>query len=184
MKRIILKEKTGFETRLPFTIFDERKITFYADSFTNKIEKNETLKFNLPKGVYFYNGSFTKLPKPVEYPSIELPPKERNFDAKRYKIKFGVNPNKCTVNHLLNTITYDNAFRKAPEYILADIFFHELGHRFYSTEKFADLYATKRMLELGYNPSQIGRSAIISLRSESLERKIAKVESLKFIQNG
>lgn len=184
MKRIVLKQKTGFQTRLPFVILDERKITFYTSDFTNSIKNGETLSFNLPKGVYYYNGSFLKLEKPVQFKEISLPPRERNFEKVKYKIIYSKNPNKCTVNHLNSTITFDNAFRKAPEYIIADIFYHEIGHRYYSTEEYADKYATKKMLEIGYNPSQIGRSSILSLRKENIDRKVEKVETIMKLKNG
>lgn len=178
MRKLVINQITGFTTVLPFKIVDERKIEFYSSDFTNAISKGERLNFNLPKGVYFYDGSFTKLNKPVEHKPIELPPFERNFPKRKYKIMFGNNINKCTINHLTGVILFDNAFKIAPKYVLVDIYLHEMGHRYYKTEHLADLYATKRMLEKGFNKSQIGRSIVVSLRSENIERKILKINSL------
>ncbi len=179
MRKLILEQKTGFETRSPFIIYDEREIEFYSSNFTNKIKEGKKAKFNLPKGIYFIQGFIYKLSKPVHFDSIKLPPKERNFPKQRYKIVFGENKkNKCTIFHKKGIIFFDNVFRIAPKYILYDIYFHELGHQYYITEKYADRYATKRLLELGFNPTQIGRSSILSLSSKSIDRKKAKVKSL------
>lgn len=179
MKKITLTEKTGFATSLPFRILDDRKIEFYSNDFVDSVSNGERLKFNLPKGVYYYEGYLEKLPKPVFFKEITLPAKERVLPKKKYFIRYGKNPNKCTVNHLTGEIIFDIAFKDAPKYVLYDIYFHELGHRFYITESLADLYATKRLLDLGFNPSQIGRANILSLSARNMQRKEQKFETLK-----
>ena len=178
MLKLTLKQKTGFSSKLPFTIYDRWGNEFYSSTFVNK-KDSERYFFNLPAGEYSYNGILEKLPKPIEQPNIILPSKERNFKPKRYKITFKSNRNKCTIYHDLGVIEFDVAFYKAPIYILYDVYFHELGHNFYKSEHLADLYATKKMLELGFNQSQIARIPLLTLRPHNTHRKKAKLLSLK-----
>lgn len=180
MRDLILEQKTGFQSSLPFTIVDSKGVLFYDDTFVNKISQGEVLKFNLPAGVYKYNGSFIKLDEPVKTKNIVLPPKERhiNNSPKKYRIEFGDNPNKCTIFYDLGLILFDNQFLNAPLYIKYGIYFHELGHHWYKTEWKADLYATKKMLEYGFNPSQIGRVGLMTLSNNSFDRKERTIKVL------
>lgn len=171
MKNLVLENKTGFTTLLPFTIYELNGNIFYSSDFVNKIEKGERLNFNIPAGRYTYEGAFIKLDNPIKFKPITLPNKERNLPKKKYKIIFGNNPNKCSIFYSTGIILFDEVFRTAPLYVKYGIYFHELGHHFYKTEKFADLYAVKKMLDYGFNPSQIGRVSIFGLSSESMERK-------------
>jgi len=179
MKRLVLFGKRGFVAKKPFKIFDERNKLFYSDTFTNMMKKGEPLYFNLPKGEYKLEGSIFKLNNPVKQKEIHLPKKERNIPKRKFHIMYGTNPNKCTVFWKNSVILFDNSFLEVPKYILFDIFFHELGHRFYKTEHLADLYATKRMLQVGFNKSQIGRSVMDTLSDNSHYRKVMKIESMK-----
>jgi len=179
MERIELNKKSGFQAiTFPFVINDVRGVEFYSDKFSD----TRPLYFNLPKGIYFLEtGKIKMLNSPLRFKKIHLPVFDRVLPNENFKIRFGNNPNKCTVFHGRGIILFDEIFRNAPKYILYDIFFHELGHRFYNKthENFADLYATKRMLELGFNKSQIGRANLLSLRSNQEQRKKQKIESLK-----
>lgn len=179
MKQIFIFKKTGFYAYKPFEIFDEKNKLFYSDLFTNKIKNGKTLYFNLPKGVYKLVGNIFKLKFPVKNKKIILPARERNYPKKRLKIIFGNNPNKSTIFWRKNLILFDNAFLDVPKYMLFDVYFHELGHRYYKTEHLADLYATKRMLKAGFNKSQIGLSVITTLGDNSYYRKVLKIGSLK-----
>lgn len=178
MRDLILENKTGFRTSLPFRIVDGRGILFYDDSFTDHIEKGEVLNFNLPAGVYKFDGLFIKLENPVETVNFPLPPKERNYPHKRYEIKYGDNPHKCSIFYGPGVILFDNSFKNAPLYIKYGIYFHELGHHFYKTEDKADRYAAKKMLDLGFNPSQIGRAGLMTLSNNSFDRKEKMVKVL------
>jgi hypothetical protein len=180
MLDLILENKTGFRTTLPFEIFDTRGNLFYSDSFCNTIKEGKALLFNMPAGIYKYNGSFIKLDQPVPSINIVLPPPERIMKNKRYEIVFGDNPNKCSIFYDSGVILFDNSLLNKPLYIKYGIYFHELGHRFYKTESKADLYATKKMLDYGFNPSQIGLVQLTTLtnRPESFERKIKTVNAV------
>lgn len=180
MKDLILENKTGFLTSLPFKIFDDKGNIFYDSEFTDHISKGETLKFNMPAGFYKYNGSFVKLNFPVSQFNIILPPKERviNGSQKKYKIVWGDNPKKCTIFYAPGIILFDRSFLNSPLYIRYGIYFHELGHHYYKTEWKADLYAAKKMIDYGFNPSQCGRVGLESLSNGSFERKERMIKVL------
>lgn len=174
MLKLNLDKKTGFSSLLPFEIFDEDGNLFYDSSYTDKIEKGERLTFNLPAGKYLYEGLITKLFDPVYYKPKKLPPKQRSRPRRRYKIVFGDNPNKCTIFYSKGVILFDVSFKKLPLYVRYNVYFHEQGHHFYKTEKYADLFAHNKMLKVGFNPSQIGRAQLLALdgkRSDSAERQ-------------
>lgn len=178
MKDLILEEKSGFSSIMPFEIFDVDGNVFYNSEFTDHIAKGQRLDFNLPAGEYKYNGNFIKLPFPVPVMDIQLPMKERNYALKRYEIRFGDNPNKCTIFYREGLILFDESFRTKPLYIKYAIYFHELGHHFYKTESKADLYSAKKMLDKGFNPSQIGMASLESLSQNSFDRKMKTVSML------
>jgi len=69
-------------------------------------------------------------------------------------------------------------FNELPEEVQEFILWHELGHRYYSTEHFCDLYATKRFLESGGNPSQciMALKGVLRSSPENLKR-------IEFINN-
>ncbi len=171
MKKLTIYKKSGFSTSLPFKIYDKNGFIFYSSDFTDKILKGNRLFFNLPIGEYFLNGLLRKENKPFEHKPIILPPYERDKGKKNYKIIFGDNPNKCTVFYDKEIILFDNSLKNVPSYMKFHIYFHELGHRYYQTEKFADLFAAKKMLELGFNISQIGYSNLEMLSETQKERK-------------
>lgn len=180
MRDLILEEKTGFLSILPFTIYEPDGKIFYSSDFTDHIEKGEKLEFNLPAGEYKYDGSFIKLPSPVAVKTVTLPQHERNIAKKRYNIEFGDNPNKCTIFYDEGLILFDSSFKNKPLYIKYAIYFHELGHHWYKTEWKADLFAAKKMLDKGFNPSQIGLASIESLtnKPDSFDRKMKTVNML------
>jgi hypothetical protein len=117
MLDLVLENKTGFSTILPFTIYELNGNIFYSDKFTDKIAKGERLFFNLPAGIYKYDGSFSKLDSPIKLKSVTLPLKERNIAYKRYNIIFGNNPNKCTIFYQTGEILFDDSFKIKPLYI-------------------------------------------------------------------
>lgn len=180
MKDLILENKTGFETSLPFEIIDITGQLFYSDTFTDHIKNGERLTFNLPAGEYKYNGSFIKLAKPVEFKNIILPKRERLLEGskKPYRVMYGNNPNKCTIYYKAGIIIFDEQFKNAPLYVRYGIYYHEIGHHFYKTEWKADMYATKKMLDKGFNPSQIGLVGLVSLSENSFDRKEKIVKTL------
>ncbi len=179
MRKLILENKTGFDVTdiySPIVIRDSRGIMFYnTESLLPKVTK-----FNLPSGVYYVDkGSFRQSSSPRQYPNIRLPHRQRYFycNPMDFDIRFGTNPNKCTVNWDKKYVLFDTSFKERPLPQLDGIFYHECGHRFYSTEKFCDIYSVKCMLREGYNPSQIGQAFIDSLSDMNNERKEYVIDS-------
>lgn len=158
--------KTGFSTTSKnFLILDKNKIPFY----TWKNQRIEPFIFNLPTGDYFTSDPLTDLPSPFIYKLPTLKP--RYFFKKfpnGFKISFGRNPNKCTVDLNNSTIVFDNSFRNYPRWVLDYIKFHELGHFMYSgrgdeSEADCDVFACWSMIKVGYNPSQVAAARKMSL---------------------
>ena len=178
MRDLILEQKTGFETSLPFVIYDNKGNIFYSSEFTDHISNGRVLKFNMPVGNYTYNGSFRKLSSPIKISTEPLPAKERKITKKTYKIIFDENPNKCSIYYKRGIILFDTQFKDAPLYVKYGIYFHELGHHYYKTEWKADMYAMRKMLEYGFNPSQIGRVGLEALGQNNFARKEKMINSL------
>jgi hypothetical protein len=178
MRPLLLDKKSGFRSTMPFTIYDPRGIVFYSSDFTHHIADGQPLNFNVIAGSFNYDGNFIKLESPVPTKNISVPLKERNMNMQRYEIIFGANPNKCTIFYDEGYILFDTSFENAPLYIKYTIYFHELSHHWYITESKADLYATKKLLELGFNPSQIQMGFLQTLSDKSIDRKMNIVYSL------
>lgn len=177
MYKINLDKKTGFRVRdnsIPILIRDNRGIMFYST------DGMDVEQFNLPTGCYLVDsGMFTALTEPVDYKLIDLPPKQRlKKNPANFDVRFGPNPNKCSVIWHKNLILFDTSFKEKPMPQLDFILGHEFGHRFYITESYADMYAANRMLKMGYNPSQIGDGQIMSLSERQISRKNNIVQNL------
>lgn len=158
-------------------IFDDKGKIFYIIS-------NDNIKyFNLPKGKYFTNNSYTK-----EKPFIHNLPKLPKFEVMRtnindFEITFGFNPNKATVNFIKETILIDNRILKLPYFCLVWIIYHEKGHQFYKSEFKCDLYATRQMLLKGFNYSQVKLAPVLSLSELSIERMIENFNNVCKLEN-
>lgn len=146
----------------PVNIRDYRGVLFYTtESMVPLVEA-----FNLPPGDYFVDsGSFKEMTSPVRYKLAELPPVERlSFPPYGFEIIFAENPHKCSIFWKERTIIFDKSFEDSPLPELFFIYFHEIGHSKYGyetkysmkdAEAFCDLFASNKMLEMGFNPSQI-----------------------------
>lgn len=184
MRKLDLKQKTGFKVTdiyKPIVIRDFRGILFY----TTEPLLPRVKEFNLPAGTYIVDsGYFVPMAKPVNYKMISLPPAERLFPKPtNFEIRFGRNPNKCTIFWKKGYILFDESFREKPLPQLFFILFHEFGHARYKTEKFADLYAANCMIKKGFNPPfQIAMAPIESLSDAAYERKNLVVSKLLQVQ--
>jgi len=164
-------KKTGFiniAPHEPIIIRDFRGKIFYSTEGLRIIPE-----FNLPIGTYYIDsGKFKLRAKPVFFKLPAMPKIERRFKSPdNFKILFANNPNKCTINWFKKTITFDESFRDKLLPELYFVLYHEFGHHLYLTEKYADLFAARRMLIKGYNPSQIVRAPITSLSAYQEKRK-------------
>jgi hypothetical protein len=141
-----------------------------------------TRRFNLPKGTYAINKNFS-ICEPVRYKKIILPARERNIPyPKQFKVIQRPNKNKCSIYYELGIIVFDpdffNSLNKFQHYFVCA---HEIGHYFFKTEKYCDLFAAKKMIQNGYNATQILASCDITLSNtdESTERKKFLLKHLK-----
>lgn len=174
MRQLNLTKKTGFKVNdiyKPIVIRDFRGILFYTtEPFLPRVKE-----FNLPAGTYFVDsGYFSPMTFPVRYRYAKLPFVQRMFrKPSNFDVKFGTNPNKCTIFWDDDYILFDNSFREKPLYELYFILFHEFGHAKYKTEKYADLYAANCMLGMGFNPGQAIIAPVDSLSDsdEAIDRK-------------
>jgi len=139
--------------------------------FNDTTDKHTT--FNLPKGKY-YTSNTIKETQPRKYALPNLPPRERKMKMPNHvDIKYGDNPNKASIWLEQRIILLDNAIKRLSKPQIIQIIYHEFGHYYYTTEKYCDLFAARRMLVEGYNPKQIFFSIAGALNDteSSQERK-------------
>jgi hypothetical protein len=178
---ISIENKTGFVDKTnPFVaIYDINGKPFYIHDTKNK-------PFNIPKGVYFTNNRLTVLPKPVKYLTLKLPTRERIRPKKKLTYNFQpFNPNKAQINTLTGDVYIDKNFwdnLTLPEkcFLIA----HEKGHFLYTTETFCDLYAAKKMIKEGFNPSQIAKAINSTLSQLNNRYRLNNVLRKFFKSNG
>jgi hypothetical protein len=157
-------------------IYDRLGKPFY---FFTKPAMQPSVKFNLPKGKYFTSNTLTEI-NPVRYDLPKLPKRERHGkEPELYKTVIAENPNKCSINYDQELIIIDPEICKLPTFVLCYILHHEIGHFYYSTEKYADLYAANQMLKHGFNPSQVQQANNLTLSDRNVNRKIYAIETAK-----
>lgn len=167
-----LNNKKGFVSfDRKLRIFDSNGKPFYfRDS-----DKKHT--FNLPKGNYVTLNNITPQEKPFKLRKLRLPRRERKRHVpSNYRFVYKENPNKCTVlipkePNQECIIILDNSLKDLPRHFLTFILFHEQGHLFYTTEKYCDMYAFNKMIDKGFNVSQIVQASKLSLTDKNKERK-------------
>lgn len=179
LKRIEVREKSGFRNinGKPIILLDEIGGVFYDTTQLEKIVHD----FNLPVGVYYVaQGKFTKKPAPVVYALSSLPPPERFMpgNPENFDLKFVENPHTGSVFWDARNIYLDNSLKDLPLPCLVFVLYHEYAHRYYNTEEYCDLYARNRMIDDGYNPSQIGSGIIHTLSAKQFPRMLNVVNSL------
>lgn len=185
VREIIVNKKTGFKIRDPYKpviIRDYRHKLFYS----NEPVIPKATGFNLPGfGKYYIEtGSISMLQEPISYKPLSLPPFERDLgDFTNFAVEFGDNPHKCTVYPDRKLILFDVSFQDATLPAFYFIYYHELAHRYYKTEKYTDRLAVNYMLHKGFNPYQIGSAHVRSLSDSKFDRKLDTVNQL-IIANG
>lgn len=164
---MVLKQKTGF-----YCPSDVNILTLDGLPFYQKKNLGEGIYFNLPKGEYIVCCGIKKMPF-VNYILPQLPPKEKdNKKVGKFKINITENPNKASIFINSGNIYLDRGISKMPKPVWVFILLHELGHYFYYTEHYCDLFASRIMLKNGYNPSQIAHAIDYGLSSKSNHRKL------------
>lgn len=163
-----------------FNLCDSNGGLYYFRYTDGKIPR---IKFNIPDpGNYTSDTNFVvdKI-VPIEIPEKlpTLPAAERDR-VKPYKIVH--NPNLQGSPVVIYTqrdpiiIETSSVFYEYPSPVRKFLLLHELGHRFYKTEEYCDLYALINFVRMGYNPST-GYYALIKI----LGRSKKNVERVKYM---
>lgn len=188
-----LSRKSGFQVidpAIPVIIRDSKGIPFYDT--TDLLPRVQ--RFNLPAGSYLVDTeeNIADLPYTVKYRHILMPAIQRTYPSPvNFEIKYGDNPNKCSILWDQGIIFFDSSFQNRPLPEVDFILGHEFGHQFYGgfdketqpdkydrAEMYCDWFSANRMNRIGYNPSQIGLAPIDSLSDRSDYRKNAIVQKL------
>lgn len=164
---INVKKKTGFLAPQGIVVIYNTKdanFPFYQFDFSHRFNPKER-RFNLPRGLYYTDSAIKVLPKPLKYTLPQGLPKPEIKRPKpfNFKVTFGRNPNKATIDFKKHHIHIDESMLNKPLYCLEYIIGHEFGHYLYKSEKYADLYSQVRMLKMGYNKSQISEAVKMTL---------------------
>lgn len=154
-----VKEKSGFKAAGKVCIYENGRI------FYGMRKPGEEILFNLPPGYYSTEWAIEPLTRPVKVKFPTRRKRERfNIEPpKNVVVQYGDNPNKATIRLESGEILIDNSFKEAPELVRKFIMYHEIGHYYYKTEEFCDEYAQERLLDDGYNLSQVHNATAKSL---------------------
>lgn len=173
--RFEVKVKSGFVSYCPVSIWKNGK-PFYQ----HKREDGDKIKFNLPPGDYLTEGSIFLLSNPIKYDfkRSRKREKENYTQPKELKVIFAPNPNKASVFLEDGVIVLDHSFKNADEVLLKYILYHEAAHYFYKSEHFCDEYAQERLLNEGYNKSQIIKASVKSLGMDNMRSDLC-VDNIK-----
>jgi hypothetical protein len=189
LKRITVNYKTGFRnsTGKRVVILDEQYEPFYDTANV----ANKVWEFNLPAGVYYIQeGKIVQRATPVEYTLETLPPRQRKLaDPETFPVLYKKNDYTASIfwdaersPYGKRCIVFDPSLQHKTLPEREFIYHHECGHRFWdkgeANENACDMYAKNKMLELGYNPSQIGMAMITTLSDNNMERKEKMIDSL------
>lgn len=183
MRTIEVSKPSGFIcSDKTFVIYDEKSNVFYS-----RQNKRKATHFNLPKGVFTTDSENIK-PAPFrKYKVAALPKRERNLPTpKNVSYKVVSTPNKCIVVRTSFdwVIMMDEKLassRISREFAIC----HEFGHKYFGgfnpitqydryigSEMKCDHYAVLRMLERGYNPSQLNNTEKLTLsNSDGAEKR-------------
>lgn len=148
MGKFIIHRKSGFKSSTPVRIYDKRGLFYYCE---------RPNWFNLPAGEYYVDGEI-KRTTPRNFRKLSLPPREKLNslpDPSKLKIYKGNHNHKAFIVTGTNEIIMSNEMMEQLTPQIHAIFLHELGHYYYKTEVYCDMFAFNKMIEYGYNPSQI-----------------------------
>lgn len=158
-----LDRKAGFIAQDKVMVKDSRGDVFYV------FQKPGEIRFNLPPGQYTLEDPIKVADRPWKVIFKGRRKRER-FDYKLpdvVNVSYGPNIHKASINLESGNILIDNSFKDADSFTQKFIKYHEIGHYFYKTEEFCDEYAQERMLEEGYNLSQLKRASMAALHADN-----------------
>lgn len=144
----------GFNLRKPFRFRARGRVEVFRKGVPFYVrERRGAWSFTLPAGSFTVHGDVSPDgPHREPFPDFSRP---LHRLPERLRIRWGFNPNKCSIDLAGGVILCDRSFQEEPEYVKRFIFLHELGHYFHETEEACDHFAARCMKALGFNPSQI-----------------------------
>jgi hypothetical protein len=158
-----VENKTGFCSRdLQVNIYDSTGKPFY-----HKKNVKGVLFFNLPQGEYETENKLFYLKKPITYSVPKAPKPEKNISFRDLKVNLLSEEQiggKARIDTIEGQMDLSEKIFMYPKPIWRKIFFHELGHHLYYTEKYCDHFADLCLLKMGYNPSQLFSGTVCSLK--------------------
>ena len=127
-------------------------------------KEDEQLRVNFPApGLYYANCNLYGIKRTglVRFPSPDLPTPDRDH-RRPFTVRFNGSVQGPAQIYALphpdykekTVIEVGPMFRAMPFQVQQFVLFHEEGHFLYSSETGADMYALKKFLDKGYNPSQ------------------------------
>lgn len=187
MKRT-LQIKNPTRVKLIYQIAPEG-IEVFAHENNNFLMKREngaglkTLFVNIPRA-----GKYTISPAPIfistenlplnQYQDIELPEPDRIPTGKPLFVSSNFCPKftPARMNRFTGEVQVRNDFKNLPNEQRFYILMHEEGHTLYKNEDDCDLYALKKFLNKGFNPSQAVSALKNNLRNAPENRvRIQKI---------
>lgn len=143
------------------------------DDFGLFYTKQGIKEINLPIGNYRIEGRFQQIPK-IEYKLPDLPIREKIYRVPKLTeitFKYTKDPDEIAkINIYDNLIVINEELNKCSSAKFWAVIFHELGHYRYKTEWKCDVFAIRKMLEYGFNPSQI--EEFIDILPDNIPRKL------------
>lgn len=186
MKCLVINDSSGWRNVSgdPVVILDENHQPFYDTTLLD----HKVWEFNMPPGTYYVQqGKIRQTPHMVAYNLERIAPYERRIksDPETFPIIYEPNSKLASVYwdaerspYGKQVIVLDSSLRTAPLIYSIFVLYHEYGHRYWETEAHCDAYARNRMLQEGYNPSQIGYAIVHTLSDKNMQRKDAMIDSL------
>lgn len=169
MVNLSVKNKTGFYSPTDVKIYDDKGHVFYEKSCNNKNQGQ--VFFNLPEGEFTSENKVHLLNRPLRYILPALPFQEHIIPIPEdIEIIKTDNPHTCTILLATGKILCDYKVFDWPLANRTHVLFHELGHYYYKTESKCDIFASRKMLKIGYNPSQLAYVTIKNLRPSNAKR--------------
>lgn len=149
--------------------------------------RDKPQRFNLPPGDYISHTEIRRLKNRLPNHIRRVPrPEVNDYETAPgyYILVISPNPNKASINLKSGVITIDPELAKN-EIIKNYVIEHELGHYYYrgngqESERKCDMFAMKRMIDKGYNRSQI--EAAIKSTLHPANDRVCTGE--KFLKNG
>ena len=170
------KDRSTLTTSEPVYIAERSGKLFYFHP-----NKQKEITFNLPKGIYFSENLVKRVAEFKPYPKEDYVLKKHVplEHAKGYKVREGDNVNKGSIKYATKDILIDKKIREDYSPCFEFVYGHELGHTLFDDERLCDFYAHDRMLDLGYNPTQIQLAKNILFKKNLMRKECLESHFIK-----